>query len=87
VNIAGNREELYDLLVSYRIGDMWAPRISTAEPLLTEIKHFTDCIAAGTAPITDGRLGLQVVEMLEAASRSIALRGHPIALGPVRRAS
>lgn len=87
VNVAGGPEELYDLLVSYRIGDMWAPRISTAEPLLAEIKHFTDCIAAGAAPITDGRLGLQVVEMLEAASRSIALRGHPIALAPLRRAS
>jgi predicted dehydrogenase len=87
VNIAGGPEELYDLLVSYRIGDMWAPRISTAEPLLAEIQHFSDCIATGAKPITDGRLGLQVVEMLEAASRSIALRGHPIALAPVRRAS
>ncbi|HEY2051062.1 MAG TPA: Gfo/Idh/MocA family oxidoreductase [Caulobacteraceae bacterium] len=87
VNLATRREDLYDLLVSYRIGDMWAPRISTAEPLLTEIKHFADCIEAGAAPITGGWLGLHVVEMLEAASRSIALQGHPIALAALRRAS
>ncbi len=87
VSVAGRPEELYDLLVSYRIGDMWAPRIGTAEPLQAEIKHFSECIATGAAPITDGRLGLQVVEMLEAASRSIALRGHPISLGPLRKAS
>ena len=73
VSVTAGPEELYDLLVSYRIGDMWAPRISTAEPLQAEIKHFSECIATAAAPITDGRLGLQVVEMLEAASRSIAL--------------
>jgi predicted dehydrogenase len=87
VNVTPGGEELYDLLVSYRVGDMWAPRISTAEPLLAEMQHFADCITSGVAPVTDGRLGLQVVEMLEAASRSIALRGHPVDFGPLRRAS
>jgi predicted dehydrogenase len=80
-------EQLYDLLVSYRVGDMWAPRISTAEPLRAELQHFAACINDRVRPITDGRLGLQVVEMLEAASRSIALRGHPVDFAPLRRAS
>jgi len=75
------------MLVSYRVGDMWAPRLSTAEPVLTETTHFIACIRDGLPPITDGRLGLQVVEMLEAASRSMSMRGHPIELGIQRRAS
>lgn len=87
VQVAPRAEELYELLISYRVGDMWAPRIAAAEPLRTELAHFVDCIARGAQPISDGRLGLQVVEMLEAASRSIALHGHPVELTPLRRAS
>jgi predicted dehydrogenase len=80
-------EELYSTLVNYRLGDMWAPRLSTAEPLLAEAAHFIDCITSGATPITDGALGLQVVGMLEAASSSMAMRGHPVELGPMRKAS
>lgn len=86
VDVAGT-PDTYDLMVSYRVGDMWAPRISTAEPLLAEIQHFVACIAEGARPVTGGRLGLQVVEMLEAASRSMALRGHPVEFAPLRKAS
>ncbi|MDB5452542.1 MAG: oxidoreductase domain protein [Caulobacteraceae bacterium] len=80
-------EELYSTLVNYRLGDMWAPRLSTAEPLLAETTHFIECITDGRTPITDGKLGLQVVEMLEAATSSMAMRGHPVEIGPLRRAS
>jgi predicted dehydrogenase len=66
---------------------MWAPRLATTEPILTEAAHFIHCVESGDSPITDGRLGLQVVEMLEAASRSMTLRGHPVELGARRRAS
>jgi predicted dehydrogenase len=87
ISTTGDVEELYSMLVSYRIGDMWAPRLSTAEPLSTECAHFVDCIMTGKTPTTDGRLGLQVVEMLEAATRSMNMRGHPVEMGPLRRAS
>ncbi len=80
-------EERYGLLISYRTGDMWSPRLSTNEPILTETAHFVACIADGTTPTTDGRLGLQVVEMLEAATRSMAMRGHPVEFAPRRKAS
>jgi predicted dehydrogenase len=86
-SVSGDLEELYKTRVSYRSGDMWAPRLATTEPLLTEAAHFVDCIETGCAPITGGRLGLQVVEMLEAATRSMRMRGHPIELTPQRRAS
>jgi predicted dehydrogenase len=87
VSLTDDVEALYSMLVSYRIGDMWAPHLSTAEPLVTEAAHFVDCVATGARPTTDGHLGLQVVEMLEAATRSMKLRGHPVEFGPVRRAS
>lgn len=87
VSLTADPEEIYQMLVSYRIGDMWAPRLSTAEPVLTETTHFIACIRDGLTPITDGRLGLQVVEMLEAATRSMSMRGHPVELNPQRRAS
>jgi predicted dehydrogenase len=87
VSLTSDPAEIYERLVSYRIGDMWAPKLATTEPILTETAHFVDCIETGRCPITDGRLGLQVVEMLEAASRSMTLRGHPVELGARRRAS
>jgi predicted dehydrogenase len=87
VSITNDLEEVYNARVSYRSGDMWAPMLATSEPLLTEAAHFIDCIETRRAPITSGRLGLQVVEMLEAATRSMKMRGHPIELSPQRRAS
>jgi predicted dehydrogenase len=87
VTLTDNVEQLYSMLVSYRVGDMWAPRLSTAEPLLTEAAHFVDCIRTGQRPITHGGLGLQVVEMLEAATRSMKLRGQPVEFRPLKRAS
>jgi predicted dehydrogenase len=87
VSVTGDLEEIYASRVSYRSGDMWAPRLATTEPLLTEAAHFIDCIQTGATPITSGRLGLQVVEMLEAATRSMKMRGHPVELSPQRRAS
>jgi len=80
VNGAGNPEQLYRLLVGYRIGDMRAPRLDTTEALRRETTHFLDCIERGTRPLTDGIAGLRVVQMLEAADRSLAEGGRPVAL-------
>jgi predicted dehydrogenase len=87
VNVAGDPEEIYRMRVSYRIGDMWAPCLSTTEPMLTETAHFIACVETAGTPITDGNLGLGVVEILEAATRSMRQRGHPVELGPFRKAS
>lgn len=87
VDVADGDEDVYDRRVSYRVGDMWAPRIGTGEPLLAEIQDFVTCITDGETPVNGGALGLQVVEMLEAASRSMVLRGHPIEFAPLRRVS
>ena len=75
------REGVYDLLVSYRSGDMWAPRIdSNVEALKMEIQHMNHCVINGTTPINDGQAGLRIVKMLEAANESLNRRGGQINL-------
>jgi predicted dehydrogenase len=67
-------------LVSYRSGDMWAPRLDTTEALRTEALHFVDCIEHNQRPETDGYAGLRIVRILEAAERSLHARGQPVEL-------
>lgn len=71
-----NREGVYELLVSYRSGDMWAPRIEQAEALKVELKYFLDCIEKDETPFNDGVAGLRVVKLLEAAGESMQKRGE-----------
>ena len=70
----GNDQGLYKLLVSYRSGDMWAPRIDDGEALQLEARYFLDCIASGDRPFNDGQAGLRVVRILEAADESLKRR-------------
>ena len=69
---------VYDLLVSYRSGDMWAPKVEQAEALASEARYFIHCIDSGEAPFNDGIAGLRVVKLLEAADRSLADRGAAV---------
>ncbi|MGA3099304.1 MAG: Gfo/Idh/MocA family oxidoreductase [Bryobacteraceae bacterium] len=71
---------VYDLLVSYRSGDMWAPKIEQGEALKIEAKYFVDCVARNETPFNDGIAGLRVVRLIEAAVRSLKLRGQPVEL-------
>lgn len=70
-----NGEGVYELLVSYRMGDMWAPHIEQGEALRSELQYFVECVSSGTRPFNDGCAGLRVVSMLEAASESIREKG------------
>jgi predicted dehydrogenase len=77
INItAGRPEDVYKLLVSYRSGDMWAPRLDNTEALQTEALHFIDCIENNKQPETDGPAGLRLVNMIEAAEESLHDRGR-----------
>jgi len=83
VEMNGNghaKQGLYDLLVSYRSGDMWAPRVEQAEALKVELKYFVDCVRMNQTPINDGVAGLRVVQLLEAADRSLKERGKTVRL-------
>ena len=76
----GATKGLYELLVSYRSGDMWAPRLERAEALTVELGYFIDCITRDQTPINDGVAGARVVRMLEAADLSLRERGKEILL-------
>jgi len=67
----GGREGIYNLMVSYRTGDMWAPKVDQKEALALEADYFVDCMVQGKRPINDGHAGLNVVKMLEACDKSI----------------
>jgi predicted dehydrogenase len=87
VRVNQSPEQIYQTLIEYRTGDMWAPHLSAKEALHTEAQHFVDCVTSGSAPITGGAMGLHVVELMEAASQSMRQRGHPAELSALRRAS
>jgi predicted dehydrogenase len=71
---------LYEALVQYRNGDMYAPAIDNSEALGREVRHFLFCIRQGKKPLTDGRSGLGVVRILAAAQESIRKEGQRIPL-------
>jgi len=75
-----NKEDVYELLVSYRSGDMWAPQIEQVEALKIELQSFLDCITQNKSIVNDGRAGLQVVRMLAAASLSVGKKGELVYL-------
>lgn len=79
VNVT-SKEGVYDLLVSYRSGDMYAPQLEQSEALRHELSYFVECVASGTVPFNDGCAGLRVVKMLEAASESLKRKGALINL-------
>jgi predicted dehydrogenase len=75
-----SRESVYDLLVSYRSGDVWVPKVEQIEALKMEAEYFVDCITNNKPPINDGLAGLRVVRMLEAANKSMMDRGKLVEL-------
>ncbi len=72
--------DIYNLLVSYRSGDVWVPQVNTGEALSEGVMHFVDCVRTGSRPKTDGHAGRRVIQMLEAASKSLLNRGEAVAL-------
>jgi hypothetical protein len=68
------------ILVSYRTGDMFAPKLDRREALALVTHEFAESIAGGRAPLTDGAAGIRVVTLLEAAERSLRAEGRRIRL-------
>ncbi len=86
VHAAADASSFGEFLYSYRYGDIYSPRIEESEPLKAEIRCFIHAIVSGSTPKTDGWNGLRVVEVIEAADRSLRDSGGqmPI-LGAVPR--
>jgi len=81
ISVDPSPENVYQMLVGYRSGDMWAPKLGLAEALSVEAAHFVDCVSGGSEPTTDGEAGLRIVRLLEAASASMAAQGRLVTLG------
>jgi predicted dehydrogenase len=75
-----NGQDVRDLLVSYRSGDIWVPKVDQTEALKLEATYFVDCIEKNDTPFNDGVAGLRVVRLLEAAAESLKQRGRPVDL-------
>jgi predicted dehydrogenase len=80
VHLTDDPLQIHEMRVGYRTGDMWAPKLSMTEALRVEGEHFVDCIEHGATPRTDGELGLRVVQLIEAATRSMRRRGETVCL-------
>lgn len=70
--------ETYEEFLTLRDGDVNKPEIKMEEPLRLECQHFIDCVRQGYQPITDGKNGLKVLRILNAAQESLEAGGKPV---------
>jgi len=87
IDFTDDPQQIYQMRVGYRSGDMWAPRLDATEALRVAVEHFVDCIEHSTQPRTNGHLGLRVVELIEAATSSMRGRGETVYTRRLERAS
>lgn len=71
-------EDVYEKLVQYRDGDMFAPRLPNTESLAAEVENVIGSIKGEVEPAVDGRAGLRVVRLLQAATESMRAKGRPV---------
>ena len=79
VNAAGSVVG-YEQSLTVRSGDILIPKMPGGEPLRIECLHFLECVEKGRTPRSDGRDGLRVVRVLDAATRSLKAGGAPVNL-------
>lgn len=80
ISFTDDPQQIHEMRVGYRTGDMWAPKLAVTEALRTECDHFVDCIVNGTRPQTGAALGQRVVSLIEAANRSMRARGDTVSV-------
>jgi predicted dehydrogenase len=68
-------------LKGYRSGDVWSPQVDLNEPLRAEMQHFVRAIEGKEKPLTDAYCGMRIVSIIEAASKSLKLKGAPTEVG------
>ena len=80
LNLESDMESIHKMLISYRVGDMWAPNIERVEALEKLVENFVLGIKTGRGTISDAEAGLRVVRIMEAATESIQNRGRVVDL-------
>jgi predicted dehydrogenase len=81
VEVPPHYDTFAEFTYSYHYGDAYVPYIKQDEPLKLECQHFVECIRKGCEPVTSGRLGLDVVRILEASDESLRQQGASVKLG------
>jgi len=76
----GGKNGIHEMLVSYRSGDVYIPKLEGTEALKAEAQYFVDCIDKDREPFNNGKAGLEVVRLLEAADESVKNGGKRITL-------
>jgi predicted dehydrogenase len=87
ISFTDDPKQIMEMRVGYRTGDMWAPKLVGTEALRVGGEHFLDCIENNKTPETDGRLGMRVVELIEAATSSMRGKGETVYIQNQRKAS
>ena len=82
IAVSQGGEDIVQMMISYRAGDVWIPRLDITEALKVEAAEFIDSIEHGRAPLTGGQAGLRTVRILEAATRSMKEKGRLMELEP-----
>ncbi|HEY5910126.1 MAG TPA: hypothetical protein VJA21_05930, partial [Verrucomicrobiae bacterium] len=85
VEVPPHYDTFAEFTYSYHYGDVYVPYIKQDEPLKLECQHFLECIREEKPPITGGRLGLEVVRILEASSESMRNQGAMVSLGMAQK--
>ncbi len=67
--------------LSYRSGDIVSLRVAATEPITAELIDFRDAIAGAAEPVSDERMALDVIAVVEAAEASLAADGRVTAVG------
>jgi len=73
-------EEKTKILVDYRVGDIYVPKLDSTEALANMAKDFVNAIIYNQTPRSNAELGLRVVEILEAAQKSIKNKGNEVVI-------
>src|SRR5215510_11840691 len=81
VEVPPHYDSFAEFTYSYHYGDAYVPYIKQDEPLKLECQHFIECIRDQAVPLTNGRLGLEIVRVLEASSESLRQHGASVSLG------
>ena len=73
-------EDKKKVLVDYRTGDIYTPKLDTKEALAVMAQDFVSSIINSHKPLSDYESGFEVVRILEASQTSIKNKGREVVL-------
>jgi predicted dehydrogenase len=73
-----NEEDKTKILVDYRVGDIYVPKLEGTEALFAMAQDFTEAILQSKKPRATAEIGVLVVQILEASQKSIKNKGEEV---------